>query len=373
MRGRRRFLICAQGGHADGLRAVPFVRALRQAEPEARIAVLGYEFARGLWGRCPYVDDFIVTGEDSILGRGWEARLKKLGRIARLATKLAARFDVFLNLDVQAEGGFPGLLALFAAIPVRVGHGGGWRGMNLSPGPADMRVPYEDRMRELLALLGIEVTDTRLEAWSDDADRQVVRGLLAAGGWHPGRRLVVCHPGSDWSCQTWPARSWVAVARSLIDQHGTAVVFTGTDEEKAQVAAIAGACGGAALDLCGSTTFGQLCALMEIAEVVISGDTVVAPLAVAMGSATVTLAAYDTSNWSPSRLLELNALCRFEVRHPIPWSVGCHWNRIGRVHGCRSESCVGVHGMGRIHPDEVLERAATVLDRPRARAAETLV
>jgi ADP-heptose:LPS heptosyltransferase len=315
------------------------------------------------------VDDFVVTGDDSILGRGWGARLKKVGRIARLAARLAARFDVFVNLEVQAEGGFPGLLALLSAIPLRIGHGGWRHGMNVSPGPADMRVPYEDRMRELLALLGVEVTDTRLEAWSDDADRQVVRELLAAGGWHPGRRLVVCHPGSDWSCQTWPASSWVAVARGLIDHHGMLVVLTGTDAERAQVAAIAGACGRDALDLCGSTTFGQLCALMEVAELVISGDTVVAPLATAMCAATVTLAAFDTSNWSPSRLRELNALCRFEVRHPIPWSVRCHWDRIGRVHGCRSESCVGVHGMGRIHPDEVLERAATALDKRGATAA----
>jgi len=371
--GRRRFVVIAQGGHADGLRAVPFIRALRHAEPEARIVVLGYEFARGLWRHCPYVDEFIATGKDSILGRGWEARLKKVGRIARLASRLVGRFDVFLNLEVQAEGGFPGLLALLAAIPVRIGHGGWKRGMNLSPGPADMRVPYEERMCGLLALLGIEVADTRLEAWSNEADRQAVHGTLAGGGWHPGRRLVVCHAGSDWSCQTWPASSWVAVARSLIDHHGTVVAFTGTEAEKAQVAAIAGACGGDALDLCGSTTFGQLCALLELAALVISGDTVVAPLALAMGSATVTLAAYDTSNWSPSRMVELNALCRFEVRHPIPWSVRCHWDRIGRVHGCQSDSCVGVHGMGRIHPGDVLDRAARILDRPQAAAAGALV
>ncbi len=368
MRGQRRFLVCTQGGHADGLRAVPFVRALRKAQPEARIAVLGYEFARDLWNSCPYVDDFIATGDDSIRGRGWGARVKKVGRIARLAYKLAGRFDVFLNLEVQAEGGFPGLLALAAAVPQRVGHGGRWRGMNLSPGSADMRVPYEERICELLAQLGIEVSDTRLEAWCEEADRHAVRSLLAAGGWHPGRRVVVCHPGSDWSCQRWPSRTWVAVARSLIEHHGALAIFTGTEPETASVAAITSGCGGA-LNLCGKTSFGRLCALLEIADLVISGDTVVAPLAVAMGAATVTLAAYDTSNWSPSRLRELNAICRFEVREPIPWSARCHWDRIGRVHGCESESCVGIHGMGRIRPDEVIELAAGVLGRTRATAA----
>jgi ADP-heptose:LPS heptosyltransferase len=365
-------LIFAQGGHADGLRAVPFVRALRRAEPEARIAVLGYEFAHDLWTACPFVDEFIATGDDSVLGRGWGARLRKAGRIARLLPRLAGRFDVFLNLEVQPHGGFPALLSQLAAIPLRVGHGGLSRGMNLSPGYADMRVPYEDRMRELLALLGIEAGDLRLEAWCSQTDRQYVRRLLAAGGWDPGRSLVVCHAGSDWSCQTWPAKQWATVAKGLIERHGAQVVFTGTETERAQVAAIASHCGGGTLDLCGKTTFGQLSALLEMAELVISGDTLLAPLAVAMGTATLTLAAYDTSNWSPSRLRELNAICAFEVRQPTPWSVRCHWDRIGRVHGCQSESCVGVHGMGHIRPTEVLNWAGSLLRSPRAVAERAL-
>ncbi len=357
-------MICAQGGHADGLRAVPFVRAIRKAEPQAHIAVLGYEFARQLWTSCPYADDFIATGDDSILGRGWGSRLRKVSRIARLASALVARFDVFLNLEVQAEGGFPALLALASVIPLRVGHGGRWRGMNRSPARADMAVPYEDRMQELLAQLGIDVTDTRLEAWCKDTDRLAVRELLAEIGRRPGQRLVVCHPGSDWSCQTWPASSWVSLARRLVEQQGALVVFTGTGPETTRVAAITSRCGTDCFSLCGRTTFRELCALLETADLVISGDTVVAPLALAMGARTVTLAAYDTSNWSPSRLRELNAVSRFEVREPLPWSVRCHWDRIGRVHGCQSESCVGVHAMGRIRPDDVLDLAEGTLGRP---------
>ena len=361
---RRRFLVCVQGGYADGLRAVPFIRALRKAEPDARITVLGYRFAQDLWTSCPYVDGFVATGEDSVLGRGWGTRLRKVGRIAQIWPRLVGRFDVFLNLEVQPHGGFTAVLPILAVIPVRIGHGGLRRGMNLSPGVADMNVPYEERMSELLRLIGVEAGDMRLEAWCDEPDREAMRRLLTDLA-----PLVVCHVGSDWSCQTWPAKYWTAVAKALIQLHGAKVVFSGLESEKVQVAAITSRCGSGAVDLCGKTTFGQLCALLEVAELVISGDTLVAPLAVAMGTAALTLTAYDTSNWSPSRLHELNAICRFEVRQPTPWSVRCHWDRIGRVHGCRSESCVGVHGMGRIQPGEVLERAALILGRPQATAA----
>jgi ADP-heptose:LPS heptosyltransferase len=223
-----------------------------------------------------------------------------------------------------------------------------------------MTVPYEERMSELLRLIGVEVIDVGLEAWSYEIDRGAIRLLLAAEV-RRGGPLVVCHVGSDWSCQMWPGKFWTAVAKGLIELHGAQVVFTGTEAERARVAAIVSRCGGGILDLSGKTNFGQLCALLEVADLVISGDTLPAPLAVAMGTATLMLTGYDTSNWSPSRLRELNAICRFEVREPTPWSMRCHWDRIGRVHGCQSESCVGVHGMGRIQPDEVLERASEVL------------
>jgi lipopolysaccharide heptosyltransferase II len=357
----KRYLVCVQGGHADGLRAVPFVRALRIAQPDAHIAVLAYGFVSELWAYCPYVDDFVASGDDAVLGKGWASRLEKIGRIAGLLPRTFRRYDVFLNLEVQAEGGFPGVLAAASAIPVRIGHGGARRGMNRSPGPADMRVPYEDRMRELMGVLGIDVTDARLEAWCRDEDRRDVREMLAAAGWHPGRRVVVCHSGSDWSCQTWAPAAWVSVARSLIQRHDVMVVFAGVTAEAGQVEAIARRCGTGSTSLCGRTSFRQLCALLEMAELVICGDTVVAPLALAMGASPITLMAYDTSNWGPSRLRELNALAHFEVGEPLPWSVRCHWNRIGRVHGCISESCVGVHGMGRVKPREVLELADRII------------
>lgn len=360
----RRYLVCVQGGHADGLRAVPYIRALRMADPDAHIAVLAYAFVSELWASCPYVDEFVASGDDAVLGRGWTSRLKKIGRIAGLLPRTFRRYEVFLNLEVQAEGGFPGLFAMASAIPMRIGHGGARRGMNRSPGPADMRVPYEDRMRELMGVLGIEVTDDRLEAWCVAEDRRRVREMLSPAGWRPNERIVVCHTGSDWSCQTWAPAAWVRVAKALIERHDLTVVFAGVASEADRVEELARRCGAGAVSLCGRTSFRELCALLEMAELVICNDTVVAPLALAMGSTPITLVAFDTSNWGPSRLRELNALAHFEVEGPLPWSVRCHWNRIGRVHGCISESCVGLHGMGRIHSSEVLALAERVIQAP---------
>ena len=363
-----RILVLAQGGYADGLRAVPFVRAVRRRHPTARLTVLGYAFLRELWESCPYVDRFLAVGADVILGIGWRARAAKLRRALALAPRLLWRYDILLNLSVQPEGGSAAALGVLARIPTRIGHGGQLQGMNRSPGPADMRVPYEDRAAALLRLLGIEDPDLSLEAWCSEEDRQRAGRLLVTAGHVPGRPLVVCHAGSDWSCQRWPARRWAELAGRLAARDGALVVLTGTAAEAAHTAEIAAAAQGRAVDLAGRTSFGELCAVLARADLVVTVDTLVAPLARAMGAAVTTLMAYDTSNWSAERMAEIGALTRFEVTEPPPWSVRCQWMRSGRLRRCDSESCVGIHGMGRIRPEHVLA-LPVVSSAPRPGAA----
>jgi len=96
-------------------------------------------------------------------------------------------------------------------------------------------------------------------------------------------------------------------------------------------------------------------------DVVVGLDTLVAPLASAMGAPVVTIAAYDTSNWSAERARELRLIREFEVADPAPWTVTCHWNRIGRVRGCRSASCIGRHALARISVEQVMAHARPVL------------
>lgn len=365
----RRLLVFAQGGHADGLRAVPFVRALRDGHPDAHISVAGYGFARDLWSACPYVDRFIPTGDDAILGRGAWARLLKVIRVARLVARLGGRFDVFVNFEVQAEGGFPGLLSTLCRIPIRVGHGGPRQGVNRSPGRVDMRVPYEDRMSELLRVLDLPAGSLRLEAWSTADDGLAVEAVLAAAGRRPAAPLVVCHPGSDWSCQMWSAARWAELADRLASDFGADVAFTGLAIEADFISDVRRRASNPILDLAAQTTYGQLCALLARADLVVGLDTLVAPLASAMGAPVVTLAAYDTSNWSEQRARELGLIAEFTVAHPAPWTVTCHWNRIGRVRGCRSASCVGRHAMARTSVEQVIDAARSLLAVGAAEAA----
>jgi ADP-heptose:LPS heptosyltransferase len=357
---QRRVLIFVLGGHADGLRSVPFIRAIRQAYPHSYLGVVAYQMSRHLWAACPYLDEFVPVAGEPILGSSWNDTLRKTGRVLGLVPRLLGRFDAAINLSVQPEGSYVGLLGVLAAVRVRVGYGNWRHGVTLSPGRVDMRVPYEDRAQGLLSLLGIDEVDLRLEAWCTTDDRKAVVSLLTESGWSPGQTLLVCHPGSDWSCQMWPSKQWGQLAETLVRTYRCAIAFSGTAGESPFVAEIK-ARAGDVIDLTGRTTYGQLAALLETADLVVSTDTLAAPLAGAMGTSVVTLPAYDTSNWSPSRLQELRAVVRFDTSSRRPWSVGCHWYRSGRIARCRSESCIGLHGMGRITVEDVLREIEAAL------------
>ena len=360
-----RFLLYAQGGYSDRLRAVPFVRAIREANPTASIAILGYEPGRELWEGCPHVDEFVCLGAAPVLGRGRLVQLRKAALAVRTARGRRGHHDIFVNLSVMPAGLFPGLLSVLSGIPKRVGYGGPGAGVNVTPGLADMRIPYETRTATLLDHLAIEATDLRLEAWCSAEDRAAVARMLEEQPRGAGGPTVVCHPSSDWSCQMWPAARWAQVIDALASRHRCRVVLSGTAEERAFTDEIVSLSSESVTDLVGRTSHGQLTALVEQADLVLTLDTLIAPLARAMGTEVVTLMAADTPNWSPRRLVELGALgITASSSDDHPWSVRCKWRRTGVVERCQSSSCVGVHGMGGITTESIL---AQISARFRAR------
>jgi ADP-heptose:LPS heptosyltransferase len=157
----------------------------------------------------------------------------------------------------------------------------------------------------------------------------------------------------------WPAQSWATVIEGIVRRYDCQVVITGLAEERDFIDEIVGRLEVPVLNLSGRTTQGRLTALLARADLVVTLDTLVAPLARAMGREVVTLMPSDTPNWSRQRLVELGSLgIDAQPTGPQPWSVSCKWRRTGVVERCQSRSCVGIHGMGRIRPEAVLSRIA---------------
>jgi ADP-heptose:LPS heptosyltransferase len=108
---------------------------------------------------------------------------------------------------------------------------------------------------------------------------------------------VVLHPGTSVPARAWRPDRWVTLAR-LLTAAGHRVVVTGAPDEVELTGRVAR---GGALDLGGTTSWGELAAVLAGAEAVVVGNTGPAHLAAAVGTPVVSLFAptVPARRWAP--------------------------------------------------------------------------
>ncbi|MEV1013578.1 glycosyltransferase family 9 protein [Micromonospora sp. NPDC049801] len=242
-------------GVGDLVTAVPALRALRAAYPDHELALA----APG--GLAPLVD--LVGGVDELVDTtGLDGPLRP-GRAPEIAVNLHGRGPQSHRLLAAAR---PGRLVAFANADAGFGDGPRWR----------------DDEHEVDRWC-------RLLSWYDiPADRRDL-GLRRPdpAGLPVGATLL--HPGSNVPAKRWPAERFAALARTLRER-GHRVLVTGSADERGLAERVAEASGlPPAAVLAGRTDLGALAALVADARLVVSGDTGVAHLATAYGTASVVL------------------------------------------------------------------------------------
>lgn len=254
-------------GLGDLLTAVPALRALRRARPDARLVLA----TQGWLG--PVVE---WTGAaDSLL----PAR-----PLAPLPDPPAV--DLAVNLHGSGPQSHRVLQALPGAPPL-IAFANAEAGVDGPPWHED----EHERVRwcRLLEAHGIP-------ADPGDLALPPPPGTTAPG---PGSPVVI-HPGAATGAKRWPVERWAAVARALAAD-GVPVVVTGSAEEVPMAAEVAGLAGlPPAAVLAGRTDPLGLARVIAGARALCSGDTGAAHLAVALGRPSVTLfGPTDPSRWGP--------------------------------------------------------------------------
>ncbi|HEV8362306.1 MAG TPA: glycosyltransferase family 9 protein [Gemmatimonadaceae bacterium] len=261
--------------------AVPALRALRGAAPNAHITLLGLPSAAELAGRfSAYVNDFISTPRGPRIGGDYD-----------LAVELQAPDDELHTLTEQ-------LGARFTA---------GFR--NGSPNGTNdatqLRVEWPEQGPELLRLLllvralGIRDQGDALEfpfTPHDRSELQNCRDALAL----VGGPFVCIQPGGRLPERRWQASRYARVADALA-VHGLRIALTGPASDRPVAEAVAARMRSRAIDLTGCLTMGAYAVLLDYAYLLISNDTGVTRLAEAIGTPSVTIASgSDVPLWRPS-------------------------------------------------------------------------
>jgi ADP-heptose:LPS heptosyltransferase len=273
----------------DLLCAVPALRALDHAYPEARISLIALPWARELAGRLPYIDEFIeFPGYPSM-----PERVPDLAAIpAFFSTMRECEFDLAIQLHGSGELTNPLIVGMGAKRSA-----GYFRPENWRPDP-EFFFEWRDAEHEvlrwvrLMELLGIAPRGTQLEFPLREQDWQ---------GWSALRLhdYAVLHPGSQLPSRRWPAERFAEVGDALAAE-GLRIVITGTASEQPLARQVQALMQQPATDLAGRTTLGSLAALIGRARLLVCNDTGVSHIAAAMKTPSVVVACgSDPKRWAP--------------------------------------------------------------------------
>lgn len=263
-------------GLGDWLCAVPTMRALRAARPDARIHLVALEPTRSLVARfAGYVDAFHAFP-------GWPGLPERRPAVREIPRFLGEIQGLEADLAIQLHGAGEitnGVAELFGAQHVAGFYRSGERCPDVSRflrwHDAD---PEIRRGLRLLGLLDLPVGDEHLEFPLDPTARTAARDLLEQAG--VDGSYVLLHPGANRPAARWSQAGFADVGASLVDQ-GRRVVLTGSPAERTLTAAVARSVPGA-IDLGGRTDLDTLAWLVAGARLLISNDSGVSHLAAAL-------------------------------------------------------------------------------------------
>lgn len=298
----RRVLAVRASRLGDLLMTTPALHAFHERFPEAEIHFLTNDYSRAFLENEPDIAQIHTFG-----GRERDLLGKKAAPLRRQLRAIG--FDLLLALRPRKE-----LMALALQLEIPFLFPTGQRGEDRK----DQHVAQQCFDR--ISPLGLDGSPGPMRLFLAENDRQAARKHIPEGS----GPVVLLHPGTDetkrlWLWRgvrkrTWPQSHWAELIRRL--EHGLdarVLLSSGNAIEARWVQGILGSIDSRATHLCG-LPLRQFCALFELSDLIITGDTGPLHIAAALGRPQLCLfgpspAAY-TGPWGPqARVLTLDLPC----------------------------------------------------------------
>lgn len=164
------------------------LRALKLAYPQSHLALMLRPLVADVMTTHPYLDEVIVDTKDRYPGR-----LKSVWKAANAIRQ--SRFNLAIVLHPTSFRN--ALIPFLAGVPERVGSHVSGRGILLTRLCSDRTDLHEiHRYLRVLELIGLHEQNATLEFWHTDADRRVVRQMLADHGISPTESVIGVNLGT---------------------------------------------------------------------------------------------------------------------------------------------------------------------------------
>ena len=282
----RKILILRPDHLGDLLFLTPALRSLRNAFPTAEIVGLVGPWGRPVLERNSSLDRLLPWDFPWFDRKPKQSPLAPYRSLVGLARTLRReQFDVAIHF--RSDFWWGAVATRLAGIPTRIGYDAPISRPFLTHSiPVRPQLHAANQNLTLVQAVVGEGQHAGLEFPLTDPERQRARTLLGQDGW-TGRWLAL-QVGAGAAVKLWPLERLASVGRVLRDEFGLAVVVVGGPTEVEAVRFVCDQVGGA-LGLAGTTTLGELGAVLERCDVAIGPDSGPLHLAVAVGTPTVHL------------------------------------------------------------------------------------
>ncbi|HEV2583495.1 MAG TPA: lipopolysaccharide heptosyltransferase II, partial [Ktedonobacteraceae bacterium] len=269
-------------------------RALKRTYPQAEIDLLALPSSAKIVEGDPDLAS-IITYDPNVWRRpkalfragNWREALRLVQRLR------GRRYD----LAVSVFGNWAAILAVLSGARRTVGFKDeGYPGFMTDDVPgrhwkAGERLHEVDYCLQLARAAGVMPTpqDREPRLYVTEQASQQIEALLASAGIQPGKALIACHVSSNnGHSKRWPLPYWAALLERLIREDEAQIVLTGAPVDLPYIENVtrrmSEQTAGKVLNLAGKTSLGQLAALLQRADLLISGDSGPMHIAAAVGT-----------------------------------------------------------------------------------------
>jgi lipopolysaccharide heptosyltransferase I len=287
--GTPRILLVRLSAIGDVVVATPVIRALRQAMPSAHLAWLVEERAADIVRGNPDLDEVIIWPRASWAADSpgvWGLPKRVRQYFAFIAGLRRRRFDVAIDFQGLLRSG---LVAFASGARRRITSEGTREGSRLfytTCVPRTGDLSSRQRCLDLLQPLGIASRDRRMHVWFGDEDRQAADALLAEA---EGKPIACLCPATTWRHKHWREERWRELADRLTRDLGLRCVFMGGRADLPMIGRIRDGLTVETVVAAGRTSLKQAAAILERARLVVSVDTALMHIGVAVGAPVVAL------------------------------------------------------------------------------------
>ncbi len=333
-RAARRILAVRLDNLGDVLVTTPALHAVKASLPQGSLTLLASPVGAQVARLDPDIDDVIVYEAP------WVDPWRKLPHDSRREQRAIAairerRFDGAIIFTSYHQSSLPAAyLCYLADIPLRVAASVDGPGSLLTTRHKHPeRMMHEvERGLDLVAALGLHTEDRDLVLAVPDSARTHVSALLRERD-VDRRPLIVVHPGCSMPARTYPWDLYAEIVEGLVGELGARVLLTGAVDERELAERIRKRLSppsrAATVSLAGRLPFGDLCALIEAADLTITNNT--GPMHIAAAVKTPVIALFALTNppeqWGPwqvpHRVLYHDVPCRICYSRVCPYGHEC--------------------------------------------------